>query len=228
MKSNMSNPQGRLTGQVAWISGAASGIGEATARLFAAEGAAVALADVQAEAGHRVAAEIVEAGGQAIFVETDVSKEAPVAASIARTVHEFGALHSLVNCAGIVQVKPLHECLSEEWDESMNINVKSIFLAVKHALPHLTKNKRSYVVNLGSVSSFIGQPQTPAYIASKGAVLQLSKAIALDYAAQGLRCNCVCPGITDTPMLRFHLSKADDPEAILAARLRRVPTGVAL
>ena len=99
---------------------------------------------------------------------------------------------------------------------------------MKHAYPHLKKNSRSYVVNIGSVGSFISQPATPSYIASKGAVLMLSRSIALDYAADGLRCNCVCPGITDTPLLRYHMSKAPDPEAALAARLRRVPMGVAL
>jgi NAD(P)-dependent dehydrogenase (short-subunit alcohol dehydrogenase family) len=92
----------------------------------------------------------------------------------------------------------------------------------------LKRNARSYVVNIGSISSFVGQGSTPAYTASKGAVLMLSKSIALDYAADGVRCNCVCPGITDTPMLREHLNKTADPEATLASRLCRVPIGVAL
>jgi NAD(P)-dependent dehydrogenase (short-subunit alcohol dehydrogenase family) len=92
----------------------------------------------------------------------------------------------------------------------------------------LKRNARSYVVNIGSISSYVGQGGTPAYTASKGAVLMLSKSIALDYAADGLRCNCVCPGITDTPMLREHLDKTPNPDATLAARVRRVPIGVAL
>ena len=110
----------------------------------------------------------------------------------------------------------------------MAINVKSIFLSVKHALPALRKNPRSYVVNIGSISSFVGQSGTPAYVASKGAVLQLTRSIALDYAADGLRANCICPGITDTPMLRYHLNTTPDPEATLRERLRRVPMGVAM
>jgi NAD(P)-dependent dehydrogenase (short-subunit alcohol dehydrogenase family) len=110
----------------------------------------------------------------------------------------------------------------------MNINVKSIFLSIKHGLEHLKKNRRSYVVNIGSVGSFIGQGSTPAYTTSKGAVLMLSKSIALDYAADGVRCNCVCPGITDTPMLREHLNMTADPEATLRKRLRRVPMGIPL
>jgi NAD(P)-dependent dehydrogenase (short-subunit alcohol dehydrogenase family) len=106
--------------------------------------------------------------------------------------------------------------------------VKSIFLAMKHGIEHLRRNKRSYVINIGSVGSFTAQSSTPAYTASKGAVLQLSRSIALDYAVDGVRCNCVCPGITDTPMLRYHLDKTGDAEAVLAKRLRRVPMGVAL
>jgi NAD(P)-dependent dehydrogenase (short-subunit alcohol dehydrogenase family) len=103
-----------------------------------------------------------------------------------------------------------------------------MFFAFKHAFPYLRKNRRSYVVNLGSISSFVGQSGTPVYTASKGAVLQLSRSIALDYARYGIRCNCVCPGITDTPMLRQHLNATSDPEAHLAKRLNRVPLNVAL
>ncbi len=219
---------GRLQNQVAWISGAASGMGEATARRFANEGAAVALIDVQADRGRVIAKEIQDKGGRAIFIECDVRDEKQVKSSIDRTAAEFGGLQILVNCAGIVQVKQLHELDVKDWDRLMDINVKSIFLSVKHGIPHLRKNSRSYIVNIGSIGSFISQSSTPAYIASKGAVLQLSKSIALDYAADGVRCNCICPGITDTPMFREHMDKTPDPEAAIAQRLRRVPMGVSL
>jgi NAD(P)-dependent dehydrogenase (short-subunit alcohol dehydrogenase family) len=122
----------------------------------------------------------------------------------------------------------LHECSDEDWDFVMAVNVKSIFHSLKYALPHLRRNKRSYIVNNGSISSFVGQGATPIYTASKGAVLQLTRSIALDYAQDGIRCNCVCPGITDTPMLREHLDKTPDPAETLRQRLRRVPLGVAL
>ena len=108
-------------------------------------------------------------------------------------------------------MKLLDELDEADWDRLMAINVKSIYLSIKYGLAHLKRNARSYVVNIGSISSFVGQGGTPAYTASKGAVLMLSKSIALDYAADGLRCNCVCPGITDTPMLREHLNKTPDP-----------------
>jgi NAD(P)-dependent dehydrogenase (short-subunit alcohol dehydrogenase family) len=218
----------RLNNEVAWISGAASGIGAATARLFAREGAAVALVDVQVEAGESLANEIRGAGGRAVFVNCDVARSDDVRDSIERTVAQFGRLSILVNCAGIVQVRLLDEMDEADWDRVMAINVKSIYLSIKHGIAHLRRNARSYVVNVGSISSFVGQASTPAYTASKGAVLMLSKSIALDYAADGLRCNCICPGITDTPMLREHLNKTADPEGMLAARVRRVPMGVAL
>lgn len=203
-------------------------MGEGISRLFASEGAAVALVDVQAKKGRAIAKEIRAGGGRASFIECDVRREAEVRASIAKTVKDFGGLQIIVNCAGIVQVKLLHELAEADWDRLMDINVKAIFLSLKHGIAHLKKNPRSYVVNIGSVGSFVGQSSTPAYTASKGAVLQLSKSIALDYAADGLRCNCVCPGITDTPMLREHLNMNADPEAALRDRLRRVPMGVAL
>jgi NAD(P)-dependent dehydrogenase (short-subunit alcohol dehydrogenase family) len=218
----------RLQSQVAWISGAASGIGEAIARLFAEEGAAVGLADVQAERGRTVVDEIRAAGGRALFSKCDVARADDVRTSIEQTVREFGGLSIIVNCAGIVQVKLLDELEEADWDRLMAINVKSIYLSIKYGLSHLKRNARSYVVNIGSISSYVGQGNTPAYTASKGAVLMLSKSIALDYAADGLRCNCVCPGITDTPMLRDHLNKTPNPTATLSARVRRVPTGVAL
>lgn len=218
----------RLQNKVAWISGAASGMGAAVATLFAREGAAVALVDVQSAKGEAVAAGIRDGGGRAMFVECDVRDETSVKASIDSAAREFGYLHIIVNCAGIVQVKQLHELDVADWDRLMDINLKSIFLSTKHGMPHLRKQSRSYIVNIGSVGSFVGQGSTPAYTASKGAVMMLSKSIALDYAGDGVRCNCVCPGITDTPMFREHMNKTPDPEAAIAARLRRVPMGVSL
>ncbi len=218
----------RLKNHIAWVSGAASGMGEAIARLFAAEGASVMLADVNTAQGRAAHERIAKAGGQAEFSDCDVTQEQQVRASLNQTADRFGGIQIIVNCAGIVQVKQLHESTEADWDRVMNVNVKSIFFAIKHGIGHLRRQPRSYVVNIGSVGSFIAQSSTPAYTASKGAVLQLSRSIALDYAADGVRCNCICPGITDTPMLREHLNKSPDPEAKLAERLRRVPMGIAL
>ena len=218
----------RLEGQVAWIGGGASGIGEGVAELLAAEGARVAIADVQVDRGLEVAARIEQGGGEALFVETDVSSEVQVRASIGAAVERFGGLQTLVNCAGIVFVGPLHEAEEAEWDALMGVNLKSIFLSLKHGMPHLRESDRSYMVNIASISSFVGQALTPAYTASKHAVLGLSRSIALDYAADGLRCNCVCPGITVTPLLHHHMGYGSVFDEALKERLKRVPTGVAL
>lgn len=219
---------GRLQGQVAWISGGTKGIGEGTAKLFAQEGASVAVIGRSEKDGHRVVEEITNNGGKAIFIKCDVTKAHEVSKSIDVTMEAFGGLQILINNAGIVDIKELHEYSEEEWDQVMDINVKSMFLAFKYAFPLLKRNLKSYVVNIGSISSFVGQSCTPVYTTSKGAVLQLSRSIGLDYAKYGIRSNCVCPGITDTPMLHKHLDTAPDPAAHLAERLRRVPLGTIL
>ncbi|MEM7345833.1 MAG: SDR family oxidoreductase [Chloroflexota bacterium] len=218
----------RLKDHTVWISGGASGIGEASAKLFAKEGAKVAIVDLQAEQGQAIAETINAGGGQAIFIEGDVSQAEQVQQSIGQTVAHFGRLNSIVNSAGVVHVGRLHDYREEDWDALMGVNLKSIFLAVKYGHPYLCEQPRSYVVNIASISGFIGQGSTPAYIASKHGVIGLTRAIALDYAAEGLRCNAICPGITDTPMLRYHLNTTPDPEATLANRLQRVPMGIAL
>jgi len=218
----------RLHGQTAWISGATSGIGEGIARLFAEEGANVAIVDIASDRGETLATQLSSIGRSAQFFYADVSNEQQVKASLDAAAKAFGGLNIIVNNAGIVHVKQLHETSEAEWDELMGVNVKSIFLSLKHGINYLRKNERSYVVNIGSISSFVGQRGTPAYTTSKGAVLQLSKSIALDYAVDGVRCNCVCPGITDTPLFGFHINKTPNPQATLANRLRRVPMNQAL
>ena len=189
----------RLSGQVAWISGAGSGIGAATAALFIEEGARVALVDLHFRADSRPPGDITPEASAALLIQADVAIEDDVERSIEQAVAHFGGLNIIVNCAGVVHVKPLHEYESSEWDRLMGVNLKSIFFSVKHGLTYLRSARPSYVVNVGSISSFVGQAATPAYTASKSAVLGLTRSIALDYAALGVRCNCVCPGITDTP-----------------------------
>ena len=219
---------GKLDGKVAWISGATKGIGKGTAKLFAVEGASVAVIGRSEKDGVQIVKEIEETGGKALFYKCDVTKPDQIKSSIEATVSAFGGLDILINNAGSCAVKELHEVGEQEWDDLMNLNVKSMFLAFKYAFPYLKKAKRSYVVNVGSISSFVGQDRTPVYTTSKGAVLNLSKSIGLDYARYGIRCNCVCPGITDTPLLRFHLGYSGEVEQRLKMRLNRVPLAVSL
>jgi NAD(P)-dependent dehydrogenase (short-subunit alcohol dehydrogenase family) len=157
----------RLAGQVAWISGATSGIGAAAARLFAAEGAKVALIGRRLDLSESLVQEINAAGGHAIAIACDVDRGDQIRASIARTVAELGGLHVVINNAGMVHIKPLHECSEEDWDYVMGVNIKSMFLATKFAIPHLRQARRSYVVNVGSISSFVGQAGTPVYTTSR-------------------------------------------------------------
>lgn len=211
----------RFKGKVVWISGAAQGIGRGIAEYFASEGASVALVDIQKEAGENLASEICSKGGDASFFLCDVSDETSVKDCIDQTVIRFDGIHIIINNAAVNIVRSLHEYTSEEWDWQMGVNLKAIFLSFKHAYPYLKQQHSSCIVNMGSVSSFVGQAKTPGYIASKGAVLMLTKSIAIDYAAEGIRCNAVCPGITDTPMLREHMGN----NGALQERLTRVPAG---
>lgn len=220
------NGEGKLVGKSAWVTGAASGMGAAVARRFAQEGASVALIDIQSQKGEGIAEEICAAGGLATYHQCDVTQEEAVKNSLDRAASAQGGLTNIVNCAGIVHVSPLDEYSVTDWDQLMGVNLKSIFLSIKHGIPYLREQQRSYMVNIASVGSFIAQGNTPAYIASKYAVLGLSNNIALDYAKDGLRCNSVCPGIVDTPMLQYHMSTTPNPEETLRNRLKRVPMGV--
>lgn len=219
---------GRLENKVAWVSGGTSGIGAAVCELFATEGAHVLVTGKGADQGAKVVEQIRAAGGRAEFYEGCISQESTIKGSIDRAVEAFGRLDILINNAGIVEVKMLHEYSLEQWNYLMGVNLTATFLALKYGFPHLQRNQRSHIVINGSISSFVGQAMTPAYTTSKGALLQLTKSIALDYAAWGVRCNLVCPGITDTPMLREHIDNTPDPEETLRQRLRRVCLGVPL
>ena len=214
---------GRFHEQVAFVTGGASGIGFAVAERFAEEGARVAILDREKETGESAADKIRAKGGTCEFIPTDVSAESDVVDAVNHAVQRFQGIDHVVNNAGIVIVKGIEDCTAEEWDQVLAVNLKSVFLTVKYALPWLRKSRQPTVVNIGSVSSFIGQQGTPAYVASKGGVLLLSKALALDLAPDGIRVNCVCPGITDTPMFRFHVNTTVDPEQTLRQRFSRVP-----
>jgi NAD(P)-dependent dehydrogenase (short-subunit alcohol dehydrogenase family) len=218
----------KLRGKVAIVTGAASGIGRASAVVFAREGAKVVVADQNEEAAKETATKIATEGHEAHFVKVDVSSEADIRRMVEDTVAHWGAIHILFNNAGIVLVKSIEEMTEEEWDRVMAVNVKSAFLAIKHAAPHMRRNGGGTILNTGSIASFAGQVGTPVYSASKGAIALLTKSLALDLGRDKIRVNCICPGITDTPMLREHMGYGNEGEARIRTRLSRVPLGTIL
>jgi len=205
--------KGVLNGKVALITGGASGIGRAAALLFVREGAAVAVVDLNKTDGQAVVQKIIDEGGKAIFVRADVSKAEDCQLAVRRTVEKFGKLDVLFNNAGIIRRASVLETSEEEWDRVMATNVKSVFLLSKYAIPIMVGTGGGVIVNTASGWGLAGGRKAAAYCASKGAVVLLTKAMALDHAAQNIRVNCICPGDTDTPMLRNEakqLGKSED------------------
>jgi NAD(P)-dependent dehydrogenase (short-subunit alcohol dehydrogenase family) len=214
----------KLEGKVAIVTGAASGIGRASAIEFAREGARVTAADID-EHGRETVNQILAEGREAFFARADVTRNAEIARMVDDTIGRWGKIDILFNNAGILLVKTIEQMTEDEWDRVMAVNVKSVFLATRHVVPHMRRNGKGAILNTGSIGSFTGQVGTPVYSASKGAIALLTKSLALDLGRDGIRVNCLCPGITDTPMLREHLGHGEEGEAHIRARLSRVPLG---
>lgn len=215
----------KLTNRVAIVTGAASGIGRASAIAFAREGARVSLLDRNQRGGEQTAASIRSEGGEAHFACADVTQESELRQIIEATAERWGRIDILFNNAGILLVKTIEEMTEQEWDRVMAVNVKSAFLASKHVIPHMRRIGKGAILNTGSIGSFTGQVGTPVYSASKGAIALLTKSLALDLGRDGIRVNCLCPGITDTAMLREHLGHGGEGESRIRERLARVPLG---
>ena len=189
-------------GRIALITGGASGIGKASALLFAQSGVKVAVVDVDEAGASAVAQEIRDEGGQACFIRCDVTRVAECQRAVEETVKTYGGLHILVNSAGIIHRATILETSERQWDDTLAVNLKGIFLTCKSALPEMILGEGGAIVNISSGWGLAGGRQSAAYCASKGGVVLLTKAMALDHAHQNIRVNCVCPGDTDTPMLR--------------------------
>lgn len=191
----------RLAGRTAIITGGNSGIGRATALLFAQEGAAVAITARDRTRGETVRGEIERAGGKALFIPCDVSSADQCRQSVEATVGAFGRLDILFNNAGVFYPHTALDCTEEEWDQQIDINLKGTFLMSKYALPHMIARGGGVIVNNSSGWGLVGGDAAVAYCASKGGVVLLTKAMAIDHGRRGIRVNCICPGDVETPML---------------------------
>jgi NAD(P)-dependent dehydrogenase (short-subunit alcohol dehydrogenase family) len=223
----MSATGGALAGKVAVVTGGASGIGRATAALFAREGAAVVILDLDQARGQEACDDITAGGGRATFLHADVTSSLACAEVVGSVERDLGALHVLFNNAGIIRRASVTELSEEDWDRVMTVNVKSIFLMCKHAVPLLARSGGGSIINTASGWGLAAGPKAAAYCASKGAVVLLTKAMAIDHGPQNIRVNCICPGDTDTPMLRQEARElGESSDAFLRAAalrpLRRV------
>jgi len=203
----------QLADKVAIVTGGASGIGRATALLFAREGAAVLVADRNEPPGQAVAAEIAQSGARAIFESADVTLAADCRRIADRAIQKFGRIDILFNNAGIIRRATILDLSEEDWDRVMAVNVKSIYLLSREVIPHMQKQGGGTIINTASGWGLTGGAKAAVYCASKGAVVLLTKAMAVDHGPQNIRVNCLCPGDTDTAMLRSEakqLGEADD------------------
>lgn len=191
---------GRLSGKVALISGAARGMGESEARLFAREGAQVVLGDILEDQGRAAVESIAQQGGTATFVPLDVTRERDWQRAVETVEQAYGRLDILVNNAGIVRMAPLDETSLEAWNEVIDVNQTGVFLGLKHAVPAMRRAGGGSIVNISSIAGLIGLPNIPAYQASKGAVRILTKNAVVQYATDKIRVNSVHPGRIETPM----------------------------
>jgi len=214
-----------LKDRVALITGGAGGIGRATALLFAREGAVVTVADLDQAGGQEVVAQIEAAGGKALFVRSDVSQAADCRRAVQATVDAFGGLHILFNNAGIIRRADVVDTTEEAWDRVMAVNVKSVFLMSKYAVPVMAAGGGGAIVNTASGWGLTGGRNAASYCASKAAVVNLTRAMALDHGAQKLRVNCVCPGDTDTGMLRDEARQLGAAEADFLSEAADRPLG---
>jgi NAD(P)-dependent dehydrogenase (short-subunit alcohol dehydrogenase family) len=211
----------RFQGKSVIVTGGASGIGEAVVRLFAAEGANVVIADIS-PSGEAVAQELRQKGQQAIFVKTDVSKADEVAHLIQETLREYGQLNILHNNAGILVVGDVTTISEADWERCMDINLKSVYLVSKYAIPAMGQAGGGVIINTSSTAGISGGGGYSVYSASKAGILLLTQCMALDFAAQNIRVNAVCPGPTATPMI---LSPSTDQQAALERWSQELPIG---
>ena len=215
----------RLDGKVGLITGGTSGIGSATAVRFAREGASVALTGRNAERGEAVAQSIVDAGGEAMFIRSDVRIAEDCRQAVEQTLERFGRIDILFNNAGVFHPKTVPECTEEEWDETIDSSLKGAFLMSKYAIPSMIENGGGSIIHTSSGWGILGGDKAAAYCAAKGGLVIMAKAMAIDHGPDGIRVNCVCPGDVDTPMLPDDAAKRGMPWEEYLAEFSDRPLG---
>ena len=215
----------RLAGKVALITGAGAGIGQATAELFAREGAAVVVVDRDAQTAQETAALIAGSGGKAIAVTADVSQSASVQAMFGETIAAFGKLNILFNNAGIVAQGRVEDTPEADWDAQIATTLTSVYLGCKYAVPLLRAQGGGVIINMASVAGLMGIKDRAVYSAAKGGVIGLTRAVALDHAAEQIRCVYLAPATIETPSLRDRIAASPDPAEARKAFEARQPVG---
>jgi len=216
---------GMLQGRAALITGSASGIGRATALLFAREGAAVCMVDLNEEQGQKVAIEISSSGGRAIFEPANVSYAADCQRVVERSIRKLGGIHVLFNNAGTIKRGAVVEISESDWDAVVAVNTKSVFLMCREVIPIMVLAGGGSIINTASGWGLAGGARAAAYCASKGAVVLMTKAMAIDHGRQNIRVNCICPGDTDTAMLRSEAQQLGEPEDRFLSESANRPLG---
>jgi len=216
---------GRVEGKVALVTGGAMGMGRTHSELLAAEGAQVFVCDIDEDMGNEVVSAITARGGKAGFIRLDVTSEAEWSAAVEAVRGQAGRLDVLVNNAGILVLKPLHETSTEEWDRVFAVNVRGVFFGIRACVPLMKETGGGSIINISSIYGLVGAAGAGAYIASKGAVRLMTKSCAVDLADAGIRVNSVHPGVIDTPMTK-DLLHADEAtrKAILGPTLLGRPS----
>ncbi|MBL6653834.1 MAG: SDR family oxidoreductase [Reyranella sp.] len=215
----------KLKDRVAIVTGAASGIGAASSRLFAAEGAKLALVDQDKVGLGQVAADIEAAGGSAIIIPADVSSDAEARAGVDRVIEKWGRIDVLLTAAGLSTGGTVDTIEEAAWDRTFDVNVKGTYLWIHYAIRSMIENKSGAIVTIGSQLAQSSPGKNAAYIASKGAIASFTKTMAVDHAAQGIRVNALMPGVIDTPMPANSLKRYADPEAMKTFWKHRHPMG---
>jgi len=214
----------RLANKVAIITGSASGMGQAAAELFASEGASVIVTDINEHAGEETVKHIQHAGGSAAFVKANIANEEEVKTLVEAAIGRFGRVDILYNNAGVMPEDDgsVTEITEATWDKVLDVNLKSAFLCSKYTIPHMIEQGQGSIINVASFVAFVGctVPQD-AYVASKGGMLALTKSLAVQYGRHGIRCNAICPGPIETPLLRPLWTSEEERNK----RLNRIPLG---